>query len=168
MLGCGGISPDQRWENCKVSSILIPSSKNWTTFTSTEQEPDCGYLGGMAVCAEVALETPEQVGVSNPIWMVYGWNGAVYNYDIARVEGVSIYQTCYDAEKVENAVSAQQAIDDANEYQGGEADWISDTAQLITSSLSGIVESGIIKGVTLDDHEAAQKFLIERVKLQWK
>lgn len=162
-----------------MSSILIPSSKNWSTFTSTEQEPDCGYLGGMAVCAEVDLETPEQVGISNPIWMVYGWNGAVYNYEIVRLEGVSIYQTCYDAEKVENAVSAQQAIDDANEYQGGEADWISNTVQkspvgsfdFLTgrpSCLSGIVESGIIKGVNLDDHEAAQKFLIERVKLQWK
>jgi CheY-like chemotaxis protein len=145
--------------------IIIPRDIAWTTFTSTEEDPDCKYLGGMAICADVPEATPKEILEANPLWLIYGWNGNSYNYVITKNPGLSIGQTCYDGEKVIAAESAQDAIDFANEFQGGEADWIGDVAQkLMDFGQDGLVELGQISSLKLDQHEAARRFLRGRVR----
>ena len=150
--------------------ILIPQTSFWTTFTSENEGSDCEYLGGMAVCALVSESpTSEEVANSNPLWLVYGWNGSEYNYAIVRNIGVDIYQTCYDCDRVRDAKDAQTAVDAANEYQGGEADWIGDIASGEMTTLSGVLEHGVIPHVALDGHKAAQNFLRARIgALKWE
>jgi len=160
--------------------LFTPKREDWTTFSVSEWGTDGDWqgCGGFGTLSLGRWEPPigcvytfiDENTVRAEVCMIEGDidNTAYASEDIPENPihpgKISLVSISYDVERVAEADSEEQAVRDANEYQGGESDWIAD---LHNSGFGGHTDAQYLYqgefNCKVDDHDSAIVRILDEV-----